>query len=112
MGFLGQEYWSDLLFPPPVDRILSELSIMTPLSCVALYGMAHSFSVIQAPLPRQGCDPGGDLNIMPRQILISTSLENTSIFLLYTKELRNGSRSCFLSEDYLRVKEGKIESWV
>ena len=54
----------------------------------------------------------GDLNIMPEQIQISTSLENMSIFLLYMKELRNGSRSCFLSEDYLRVKEGKIESWV
>ena len=64
--------------------------------------LCHSRAVIQE----------GDLNIMPRQTLISTSLENTSIFLLYMKELRNRSRSCFLSEDYLRVKEGKIESWV
>ena len=57
MGLLGQEYWSDLLFFPPVDHILSELSTVTHLSCVALYDMAHSFTVTQAPLPWQGCDP-------------------------------------------------------
>ena len=66
MGFLGQEYWSDLLFPPPVDHILSELSTMTHLSCVALYGMAHSFIVTQAPLPWQGCDPGRGLEYYAR----------------------------------------------
>ena len=32
-----------LLFPPPVDHVLSELSSMTRLSCVALHGMVHSF---------------------------------------------------------------------
>ena len=43
MGFSWQEYWTGLLFPPPVDRVLSELSTMTCLSLVALHGMAHSF---------------------------------------------------------------------
>ena len=43
MLFMGQEYWSGLLFPSPVDHILSELSTMTSPSWVALYGMAHSF---------------------------------------------------------------------
>ena len=43
MGFSMQEYWSDLPFPSPVDHIFSELSTMTRPSCVALYGMAHSF---------------------------------------------------------------------
>ena len=43
MGFSRQEYWSGLPFPSPVDHILSELSIMTHLSWVALHGMAHTF---------------------------------------------------------------------
>ena len=43
MGFSRQEYWSGLPFPSPVDHDLSELSIMTRLSWVALHGMAHSF---------------------------------------------------------------------
>ena len=43
LGFSRQEYWSSLSFPSPVDHILSELSTMTRLSCVTLYGMAHSF---------------------------------------------------------------------
>ena len=43
MGFLWQEYWSDLPFLSPVDYILSELSTMNHLSWVALHGMAHSF---------------------------------------------------------------------
>ena len=41
VGFSRQEYWSDLSFPSPVDLVLSELSSMTPLSLVALQGMAH-----------------------------------------------------------------------
>ena len=44
MGFSRQEYWSGLPFPSPVDHILSELSIMTHLSWVALHGVAHRFS--------------------------------------------------------------------
>ena len=44
MGFSGQEYWSGLPFPYPVDHVLSELSIMTCPSWVALRGMAHSFT--------------------------------------------------------------------
>ena len=43
MRFSWQVYWGGLPFPPPVDRILSELSTMTPLSWVAIHGMAHSF---------------------------------------------------------------------
>ena len=43
MGFSRQEYWSGLPFRSPVDYILSELSIMTLLSWVALHRMAHSF---------------------------------------------------------------------
>ena len=43
MGFSRQEYWSGLPFPSPVDHILSERSIMTHLSWVALHGMDHSF---------------------------------------------------------------------
>ena len=51
LGFSRQEYWSGLPFPSPVDHVLSELSIMTCPSWVALRGMAHSFIV------RQGCGP-------------------------------------------------------
>ena len=43
MGFSRQESWSGLLFPSPVDHVLSELSTMTQPSWVALHGMAHSF---------------------------------------------------------------------
>ena len=34
-GFSRQEYWSGLLFPSPVDHIVSDLSTMTRLSWVA-----------------------------------------------------------------------------
>ena len=44
MGFPRQEYRSGLPFPSPVDHVLSELSTMTRLSCVALHSMAHSFT--------------------------------------------------------------------
>ena len=40
MGFSRQEYWSGLLFPSPVDHILSDLSAMTRPSWVAPHGMA------------------------------------------------------------------------
>ena len=44
MGFSSQEYWiNGLPFPSPVDHILSEFSTMTHQSCMALYGMVHSF---------------------------------------------------------------------
>ena len=55
MGFLRQEYWSNLPFPSPVDHVLSEFSPMTHSSWVALHIMAHwvslSFTV------RQDYDP-------------------------------------------------------
>ena len=44
MGFSRQEYWSGLLFPSPVDHILSKLATMTLLSWVALHDLAHSFT--------------------------------------------------------------------
>ena len=44
MGFSRQEYGGGLPFPSPVDHILSEITTMTHLSRVALYGMAHSFT--------------------------------------------------------------------
>ena len=43
MGFSRQEKWSGLIFPSPVDHVLSELSTMTRLSWVALPSMVHSF---------------------------------------------------------------------
>ena len=43
MGFSRQEYWSGLLFPSPVDHVLSELSTMTHPFWMALQGMTHSF---------------------------------------------------------------------
>ena len=44
MGFSRQEYWSGLPLPSPVDHILSELSITTHMSWVALLSMTHSFT--------------------------------------------------------------------
>ena len=41
VGFLRQEYWSGLPFPPPLNHILSEL----PMN-----GMAHSFIELHKPL--------------------------------------------------------------
>ena len=43
LGFSKQEYWSGLIFPSPVDHVLSELSTMTHMSWVALHSMAQSF---------------------------------------------------------------------
>ena len=48
--FSGHVYWGGLLFPSPVNHILSELSAMTCLSWVALHGMAHSFIGLCRPL--------------------------------------------------------------
>ena len=50
MGFSRQEYLSGLPFPSPVDHILSELSIITRLSWVALHGMARSFTELDKPV--------------------------------------------------------------
>ena len=52
MRFSGQEYWSGLPFPPPVDHVLSELSTMTHPSWVALHSMTHSFIELRKPLPQ------------------------------------------------------------
>ena len=43
MGFSRQECWSDFPFLSPVDHLLSEVSIMTCLSWVALHGMTYSY---------------------------------------------------------------------
>ena len=48
MGFSWQEQWSALLFPLPVDHILSELFTLTFPSWVALLCVAHGF--IHKPL--------------------------------------------------------------
>ena len=50
MGFSRQEYWSGLLFLPPVDHVLSELFTMTHPSWVPLHGMAYSFIDLYKPL--------------------------------------------------------------
>ena len=50
MGFSRQEYWSGLSFPSPGDHGLSELSIMTCPSWVALHGTAHSFIQLDKPV--------------------------------------------------------------
>ena len=57
MGFLGQEYWSGLPFPPPVDHVVSELFTLTHLSWLALHSMAHSFIELHKPLCHESCDP-------------------------------------------------------
>ena len=49
-GVLAAKYWSDLLFSPPVDHVLSEFSTLTHPSCVALHGMTHSFIELHKPL--------------------------------------------------------------
>ena len=48
--FSWREYWSGLPFPSPVDHVLSELSIMTYPSWVALLGTVHGFIEFQKPL--------------------------------------------------------------
>ena len=50
MGFLRQEHWSSLPFPPPGHHVLSELSTLTRLSWVAQDGMARSFIELLKPL--------------------------------------------------------------
>ena len=52
MGFLWQEYWRDLPFPPLVDHVLSELSTLSRPSWVALHGMAPSFTELCKHLHR------------------------------------------------------------
>ena len=50
MAFSGQECWSGLPFPPPVDHVLSELFTMNHPSWVAPNSMAHSFIDLHKPL--------------------------------------------------------------
>ena len=50
MGFSWQEQWNGLLFPPPVDHILSELFTLTFPSWVALLSVAHGFTELHKPL--------------------------------------------------------------
>ena len=60
--FSWQEYWSGSPFTPPVGRVLSELFIMTCLSWVALYSMAHSFTELGKSLRHdKALIPEGDL---------------------------------------------------
>ena len=47
MGFSRQEYWSSLLFPSPVDHVLSELSTMTRPSWVDLPWLIVSLNWIR-----------------------------------------------------------------
>ena len=49
-GFSRQEYRNGLLFPPPVDHVLSELSARTHPFWVALRGVAHGFFELRKPL--------------------------------------------------------------
>ena len=50
MEFSWQVYWGGLPCTPPVDHFLSELSTMTRLSWVGLYGMAYSCIELCRPL--------------------------------------------------------------
>ena len=56
VGFLWQEYWGGLPFPPG-DHILSKLFIMTHPPWVALMDGSWLHWVTQAPLPQLGGDP-------------------------------------------------------
>ena len=47
---IWQVYWDGLPFPPPVDHILSGLSVMTHPSWMALNGMANNFIELCQPL--------------------------------------------------------------
>ena len=47
--FSRQEYWNGLLFPSPVDYVLSELITITGPSWVALHDMTHSFTEYTSP---------------------------------------------------------------
>jgi len=51
MGFLRQEYWSDLPFPSPVHHILSDLSTMTRPSWVALRAWLSFIELDKAVVP-------------------------------------------------------------
>ena len=58
IGFLRQEYWIGLAFPPSVDHVLSGLFTVTCTYWVSLHGMAQSFIELgEDLLPQQGCDP-------------------------------------------------------
>ena len=50
MRFSWQVHWGGLPFPPPADRVLSELCAVTHPSWVALLIMAHSFIELCKPL--------------------------------------------------------------
>ena len=53
MGFLQEEYWSGLPFPPPVDHVSSELSTMTCSSWVSLYSHSLFMETLYLKLEKQ-----------------------------------------------------------
>ena len=90
MGFLRQQYWSELPFPPPVIRVLLELFAMTHPSWVALHGMAHSWglpggTVVKNPPANSGdardmgsvCGPEGSPGVGNGHLFQCSCLENS-----------------------------------
>ena len=129
MGFLWQECWSGLLFPPPVDHVLSEFFTMTYLSWVALPLMAHSFNELCKPLHHTSpCDILRSLfhclliffkwlhtSIFPK--FLSFWAKNTSRYLLYSsRELKFFPISKFCKDknkwESEGVTSGKYSKWI
>jgi len=74
-GVLWQEYWSELPFSSPVDRVLSELFTMTHPSWLALHGMFHSFSQLCKPRHHdKAMIPEGDILGYHEAIVLHLSL--------------------------------------
>lgn len=67
MVFSRQEYWSTLLFPSPVDHLLSELLTVTRLSRVALRGMAQLYELLKPFLHNKAVIHDGEWNKPGRQ---------------------------------------------
>ena len=129
MGFLWQQYWSSLLFPPPVDHVLSEFFTMTYPSWVALPRMAHSFTELCKPLHYTSpCDIWRGLfhclliffkwlhtSIFPK--FLSFWAKNPSRYLLYSsRELKFFAISKFCKDKNKWKSEGvtsnKYGRWI
>ena len=89
MGFSRQEYRSGLIFPPPVDHILSELFTMTRNQIDYILCNQRWRSSIQLAKTRPGADCGSD-----RELLIAKFRESRETQSRHSVHFSSVAQSC------------------
>ena len=111
VGFSVKECLSGLSFPSSVDHVLSELSIMTCPSRVALHSMAHSFIELhRAPNLLQWLQLKSQRHLLLGRKSV-TNLENILKSKHYFADKDPSSQSYGFSSSHYGCELGHKESW-